>query len=104
MNKGTRLRTIAFILACINQAIMTIGDVDFGEPTVNLIYKIITILFTIVSGAFALYFNNDFTEEACLGTAITRQLKAEKQEDYIGDYFYTENIAEVGDNDESDNL
>lgn len=43
--------------------------------------------------------NHDFTEEACLGTGITRQLKAEKKDGYIGDYFYSDD-EEVGDEDE----
>jgi hypothetical protein len=36
------------------------------------------------------YYNNDFTPEACEGTGITRQLKAEQGKDYIGDRFYDE--------------
>ena len=90
MNKGTKVRTILFAIACVNQAIASVGDVDFGSHTVNVIYKVISTALTIIVGAVALYYNNDFTEEACIGTGVTRQLKAEKEEDYVGDYFYAE--------------
>ena len=43
--------------------------------------------------------NHDFTEEACIGTGITRQLKAENGAGYIGDYFYSDD-EEVGGDDE----
>ena len=90
MNKGPKVRTILFAIACVNQAIASVGDVDFGSHTVNVIYKVISTALTIIVGAVALYYNNDFTEEACIGTGVTRQLKAEKEEDYVGDYFYAE--------------
>lgn len=99
MNVGTKLRTIFFAIACINQAIVSVGDIDFGNHTVNVIYKVISTAFTIIAGAIALYYNNDFTEEACIGTGVTRQLKAEKSEDYIGDVFF-EDIDEEDESDE----
>ena len=99
MNVGTKLRTIVFAVACINQSIVSVGDIDFGNHTVNVIYKVISTAFTIIAGAIALYFNNDFTKEACIGTGITRQLKAEKSADYIGDIFF-EDVDEEDDSDE----
>lgn len=107
MNNGTKIRTIMFAVACVNQAIVSVGDVDFGNSTVNVIYKVISTAFTIIAGAIALYYNNDFTEEACIGTALTRQLKAEKSEDYIGEVFFdegefSEDIDEESIEEESD--
>jgi SPP1 family holin len=99
MNRGTKLRTFFFAVACINQSIVSVGDIDFGNQTANLIYKVISTAFTIITGAIALYYNNDFTEEACIGTGITRQLKAEKSKDYIGDIFF-EDIDEEEESDE----
>lgn len=100
MNTGTKARTIAFALCCVNQAVASVGEIDFGSHTVNVVYKVISTALTIIVGAIALYYNNDFTEEACIGTGVTRQLKAEKRDDYIGDYFYTLDDEEVGDEDE----
>ena len=76
MNKGTKIRTIAFAIACVNQAIASVGAVDLGNATANLVYNIISLAFTIVAGAFALYFNNDFTVEGETGTKLTREMKA----------------------------
>lgn len=102
MNKGTKIRAIAFAIACVNQAIVSVGDVDFGNSTVNVIYKVISTAFTIIAGAIALYYNNDFTEEGCIGTAITRQLKAEKRKDYIGENFFDD--VEEEEEDEQDDI
>lgn len=102
MNKGTKIRTIMFAIACVNQAIVSVGDVDFGNSTVNVIYKVISTAFTIIAGAIALYYNNDFTEEGCIGTAITRQLKAEKSKDYIGEDFFDD--VDEEEEDEQDDI
>lgn len=76
MNKGTKIRTIAFAVACVNQAISSVGAVDFGNSTANTVYKIISVAVTIIAGSFALYYNNDFTVEGQTGTKITREMKA----------------------------
>lgn len=76
MNRGTKIRTIAFAIACVNQAIASVGAVDLGNATANLIYNIISVAVTIIAGSFALYFNNDFTVEGETGTKLTREMKA----------------------------
>ena len=40
------------------------------------------------------YYNNDYSEEACIGTGITRQLKAEKEAGYVGDFFFTDECVQ----------
>ena len=75
MNTGTKIRTIAFAIACVNQAIASVGAVDLGNATANLVYNIISLACTICAGAFALYYNNDFTVEGETGTKITREMK-----------------------------
>lgn len=82
MNRGTKIRTIAFAIACVNQAIASVGAVDLGNATANLVYNIISLAFTIIAGAFALYFNNDFTVEGATGTKITREMKALKTHEW----------------------
>lgn len=76
MNKGTKIRTIAFAIACVNQAIASVGAVDLGNDTANVVYNIISVAVTIIAGSFALYYNNDFTVEGATGTKITREMKA----------------------------
>ena len=109
MNAGTKIRTILVIATCLNTALLATDVAQFGNETVNLIYKILSVAANFVIVFCATWFNNDYTEEACVGTGVTRQLKAEKQDDYVGDLFYTdfeegevEEDAEVeeGDTDE----
>lgn len=90
MNKGTIIRTVLVIATCFNTALMATDVAQFGNETLNLIYKILSVVANFVIVFCATYFNNDYSEEACVGTGVTRQLKAEKRDDYIGDYFFAE--------------
>lgn len=104
MNNGTIIRTILVIATCFNTALMATDVTQFGNPTVNLIYKILSVVANFIIVFCATYFNNDYSEEACIGTGMTRQLKAEKKQGYVGDFFYTdyeqEFPDEVGEEDE----
>lgn len=90
MNKGTVIRTILVIATCFNTALMATDVAQFGNETLNLIYKILSVVANFVIVFCGTYFNNDYSEEACIGTGVTRQLKAEKRDDYVGDYFFAE--------------
>lgn len=90
MNKGTIIRTILAVATVINSGAIATGIAEFENPTVDLIYKVLSFCATAVILFINTWYNQDYTEEACIGTAITRQLKAEKKEGYIGDYFFTE--------------
>lgn len=98
MNFGTILRTVLVIASCFNTALMATDVAQFHNPKLDLAYKILSVVANFIIVFCATYFNNDYTEEACQGTGLTRQLKAEKKEDYIGDRFYTED--EVKDNEQ----
>lgn len=76
MNKGTRIRTAIALIALINQALVTIGTVDFGNEISNQIYKWISLAFLVGAMVTSHWYNNDFTPEACEGTGLTRALKA----------------------------
>ena len=101
MNKGTKIRTVLVIASCFNTALMATDVAQFNNPTVNLIYKILSVVANFVIVFCATWFNNDYTEEACIGTAVTRQLKAEQEDGYIGEYFYTD---KEGDDNESNDI
>lgn len=90
MNKGTIFRTVLVIATCFNTALMATDVAQFGNETLNLIYRILSVVANFVIVFCATYYNNDYSEEACIGTGVTRQLKAEKRDDYIGDYFFAE--------------
>ena len=94
MNKGTIIRTILVVATCFNTALMATDVAQFGNETINLIYRILSVVANFVIVFCATYFNNDYSEEACVGTGVTRQLKAEKRDDYIGDYFFAEEELE----------
>ena len=97
MNTGTIIRTILVIATCLNTALLATDVAQFGNETVNLIYRILSVIANFVIVFCATWFNNDYTEAACIGTGVTRQLKAEQNEDYYGDYFFDgiEDIEEV---------
>ena len=87
MNRGTIIRTILAIATVINSGAIAAGIADFQNPTVDMIYKILSFTATAVILFVNTYYNNDYTPEACQGTGLTRQLKAEKKEGYIGEKF-----------------
>lgn len=88
MNKGTIIRTILVIATCLNTAVLSTDFAQFHNPKVDAIYKIVSVALNFIIVACATYYNNDFSEEACVGTGLTRQLKAERGEGYTGEVFY----------------
>lgn len=104
MNKGTKIRTILGILTTINTVLAVTDVTQFGNETVTFYYKLISVVINAVVVAINTYYNNDYTEEAAVGTGVTRQLKAERNnENYVGDFFYTEeDDAEYVEEEEAD--
>lgn len=88
MNTGTRIRTALAVAIALYTAFMKTDITEFGNATANLIYQICMKVVTFVVIFLITYYNNDYTEEACIGTGVTRQLKAEKDDDYVGDFFF----------------
>lgn len=77
MDFGTKLRTVLVIVSSLNTALMATDLTGFNNPTVNLIYKIVSLIFNFVIVALTAYFNQDFTAEGMQGTNVTRMLKAD---------------------------
>lgn len=108
MNKGTKIRTALRIIVsiysafCIHQVAIAQFGKMIGAPWVAIVCAGIVVILGLIVDALTTYYNNDYTEEACVGTGITRQLKAEKEEGYIGDIFFTD-IDEVANEDNSEN-
>ena len=65
---------------------------QINAPWLIGVVAVVIVLSGMAVDALTTYYNNDFTEEACKGTGITRQLKAQKNEDYEGEYFFEEEI------------
>lgn len=97
MNNGTIIRTILVIATCLNTALLATDVAQFGNETVNLIYRILSVAANFVIVFCATWFNNDYTEEAALGTGYTRQLKAQKADNYVGEIFEEDEDGEIDD-------
>lgn len=96
MNVGTKVRTILAVATCLNTALIATDVAQFHNETVNLIYRILSVILNFIVVACVTWFNNDYTEEACEGTGYTRMLKAgEDGLDIVLDDF-----IEDGDEDE----
>lgn len=90
MNKGTKIRTVLGVLTTINTVLAVTDITQFGNETLTFWYKVLSVVVNAIVVGINTYFNNDYSEEACIGTGITRQLKAENADDYVGDYFYND--------------
>lgn len=90
MNVGTKIRTVLAIATCLNTALMATDVAQFHNETVNFIYRILSVVLNFIIVACVTWYNNDYTPEACEGTGLTRQLKLEKNENYVGDFFFPE--------------
>jgi SPP1 family holin len=75
MNNGTIIRTILVIATCLNTALMATDVAQFHNETINLVYRIASVVLNFVIVACATYYNNDFTVEGATGTKITREMK-----------------------------
>lgn len=91
MNSGTKIRTVLVVATCLNTALMATDFAQFHNATVDMAYRIISVVLNFIIVACATWFNNDYTPEACEGTGLTRALKADEDgldmvvEDYIED-------------------
>ena len=94
MNNGTKIRTILAVLTTLNTVLAVTDVAQFGNDTVTFIYKILSVVVNALVVGINTYYNNDYTPEAAIGTGVTRQLKLEKQQEYVGDYFYSDDENE----------
>ena len=83
----------------IKTILMLIGEAlviwyGMGTPIPTNLTEGIKLVVALLAVVYTGWKNHDFTPEACIGTAITRQMKAEKRDDYVGDYFFTNTLAE----------
>ena len=74
---GTKLRTILVVASSLNTALMATDLTGFQNPTVDLIYKVASLILNFIIVAITAFFNNDFTSAGQIGTYATRALKAD---------------------------
>lgn len=91
MNFGTKVRTILAVATCLNTALLATDVAQFHNETINLLYRIASVILNFIVVACVTWYNNDYTPEACEGTGYTRMLKADNDgmdvviEDYLED-------------------
>lgn len=95
MNNGTIIRTILVIATCLNTALLATDVAQFGNETVNLIYRILSVLANFVIVFCATWYNNDYTVEAAIGTNLTRHLKEEGTTEYDEEFFLEDDDLEA---------
>lgn len=100
MNAGTKIRTVIAIVAAINQALVTIGNVDFGNETSNLIYKWVSLIFLVGAIASSHWYNNDFTPIAAEKTGEMRAEKARLKGEEAS--IFTDGLEPLEDGDEDE--
>ena len=95
----------------IKTTLMLIGEAlviwyGMGTPIPTNWTEAIKLIVALLAITYTGWKNHDFTPEACIGTGVTRQLKAEQDPDYFGDYFFDENsdAEEEGEEDEQSDL
>lgn len=91
----------------IKTILMLIGEAlviwyGMGTPIPTNLTEGIKLVVALLAVVYTGWKNHDFTPEACIGTAITRQIKAEKKDDYVGDYFFTNKLAEYEEEEEDE--
>lgn len=100
MNFGTKLRTVLAIATSLNTALMATDVTEFNNPKLDIIYKVVSILLNFVIVACVTYYNNDYTEDACIATGEMRAKKAEYKGNVNGEYFHVDDEEEVFDDEQ----
>lgn len=103
MNIGTKVRTVLVIASCFNTALMATDIAQFHNPTLDLIYRVLSVVANFIIVFCATWFNNDYTEEAARATGLMRLEKASRtMDDMVGENFFDEFEAD-GEEDGEDN-
>lgn len=73
VSKATIARTVVLILALVNQILTMCGlnPLPFSD---NLVYELVTLLWTVGASAWAWWKNNSFTENAIKADDFKKEL------------------------------
>ena len=77
MNTGTKIRTVARVVASLNTAVYAVSAAiaGLGVNKLTIAWMVLTIALDFAVAFFTTYFNNDYTVEGATGTKITREMK-----------------------------
>lgn len=105
MDAGTRARTVTAFVTAVLDFLSAFHIIHFDDAQIASIHKIALTVLTAVVWAYASHYkNNDYTEEACEGTGLTRLLKAEKNSGVYTEPREMEIEEEGGEADGSSNI
>lgn len=102
MNFGTKIRTIARIVASLNTATYAVqaAVVGLGFDWLTLTWTILTIALDFVVAFFTTYYNNDYTEIAAEKTGEMRLKKQQLNGIIDGEDFFDEVDEIIEESDE----
>lgn len=74
IKKDTIIRTIILVIALINQILTVIGKnpLPFSD---DMVYEIVSVVFTVVASVVAWWKNNSFTKNALMADEVLNELK-----------------------------
>lgn len=98
MNFGTKIRTILAVATCLNTALMATDIAQFHNATLDLVYRVVSVILNFVIVACVTWFNNDYTPVASEYTGAMRQAK--QGSEYYGVDIDGLDYIEEGDEDE----
>ena len=77
MNRETKLRTAARVIASLNTAVYAVsaGIAGLGFNKLTVIWTVLTIVVDFAVAFITTYYNNDYTVEGATGTKVTREMK-----------------------------
>ena len=104
MNNGTKVRTALRIAVSLYTGFMIwqAAIASMGYKKLTIVWAFLTIAAGWTVDALTTYYNNDYTEVAAKHTADMRQHKAELQDGYIGDRFFTDDEEEETEDEQED--
>lgn len=78
MNFGTKIRTILAVATSLNTALMATDLTGFNNPTIDMVYKVVSVVLNFIIVACVTWYNNDYTETA---SKYTGMMRLEKQQE-----------------------
>lgn len=101
IDKGTRERSIAFIITTITDFLAVFDIMHFSDEQVNAIVKLVVMLVSVFIYGYCFYKNSCHTEANLQATEEARQRKLEADPEYVGERFF-DDIMPVDDVEDED--
>lgn len=96
MNAETRKRTVTAGVVAVLDFLTAFGFINFSTEQTQALLKLVLTITTAFVWAYCSHFkNNDFTEAGVRGTSLTRQIKREQEDGYIGERFFTNQDGDI---------